>query len=207
MDMPKPGDAHKKLHGLIGQWSGPETLHPSPWDPTGGPATATVTNRAILGGFAVVQEYEQRRKGVPSFSGHGVFWYDADKREYVMTWWDSMAGTGGEYRGQFDGDVLTVGAPMPQGAGHSRASFDMRTPGSYAFAMEISQDGTTWQPSMSGRYRKGVAAKAKKTAARKGPAKRAKAAKSSPKPARAKAAKKAVKKTAKKAAKKTGRRR
>lgn len=206
MDMPKPGDAHKKLHGLIGQWSGPETMHPSPWDPQGGPATATVTNRAILDGFAVVQEYEQRRKGAPNFTGHGVFWYDAGKDEYVMTWWDSMSGVGNEYRGQFDGQVLTVGAPMPGGAGHSRASFDISKPGAYAFALEISQDGTTWQPSMSGTYRKGGAAKAKKSARK--AAKKAAPAKRASKGGAARTSAKSAKnaKSAKKAARKAKRR-
>jgi len=40
-----------------------------------------------------------------TFSGHGVFWFDPSKQEYVMHWWDSMGGTGGEYRGQFSGDA------------------------------------------------------------------------------------------------------
>jgi hypothetical protein len=167
MEMPKPGDAHKKLERLIGEWGGAETLHPAPWDPTGGPASARIVNRSIVDGFAVVQEYEQRRGGKVTFRGHGVFWYDAPKQQYVMSWWDSMGGSGGEFRGGFNGDVLELSAPMPQG-GQSRASFDMSTPGQYAFVMEVSGDGQTWQPAMEGRYRRGVAArKAGKKAAKK----------------------------------------
>ena len=79
MDMPRPGEAHKKLSRLIGEWSGGETMHPAPWDPVGGPATARIVNRPILDGFAVVQEYQQIRNGVPNFSGHGVWWYDEAK--------------------------------------------------------------------------------------------------------------------------------
>jgi hypothetical protein len=171
MDMPKPGDAHKKLARLIGEWSGNETMHPAPWDPTGGPASARVVNRAIVDGFAVVQEYEQRRGGKVSFRGHGVFWYDQPKDQYVMTWWDSMGGTGSEFRGHFKGDVLELSAPMPQG-GHCRTMFDLTAPGQYAFAMQISNDGASWQPSMEGRYKRGAAKKAPKKA----PAKRARAA-------------------------------
>ena len=128
-------------------------MHPAPWDPVGGPATAHIVNRAILDGFAVVQEYQQHRNGVPTLSGHGVYWYDESKQQYVLTWWDSMGGTGSEFRGGFDGDVLDVQSPMPQG-GYCRATFDLSTPGAYAFEMMISNDGQTWQPSMDGRYRR-----------------------------------------------------
>jgi hypothetical protein len=201
MDMPKPGDAHKKLGRLIGQWSGPETMHPAPWDQVGGPATATVNNHWVANGFAVVQDYEQRREGSPNFSGHGVFWYDSAKDQYVMTWWDSMAGTAGEFRGQFNGDVLELSSRMPQG-GQSRAFFDLGKTGQYAFRMEISEDGEAWQPAMEGEYRKsgGATAKALKRSA--------KAAKATRQARPARAAKKAAAKrpTARKA-KKAGRRR
>ena len=191
MDMPKPGDAHKKLAALVGEWIGPETLHPSPWDPAGGVAQARVVNRWILDGFAVTQSYEQRRGGKITFSGHGVFWFDARKQEYVMHWWDSMGGTGGEYRGQFDANVLTLGAPMPQG-GHSRTSWTVTGTDGHTFLMEVSPDGETWHPAMEGRYRKGALRKAAK---RNTTAKRVGA-----KPA-ATSVKKVVKKPAKKAAK------
>jgi len=172
MDMPKPGDAHKKLGALVGEWSGAETLHPSPWDASGGSASATVINRWVADGFAVVQDYEQRRNGKVTFRGHGVFWYDPGKQEYVMHWWDSMGGTGGEYRGTFDGDVLVLGAAMPQG-GHSRTSWALDANG-HTFLMEVSPDGQNWQPAMEGKYRKGAKKKAapKRTAAKK-PAKKA----------------------------------
>jgi len=153
MEMPKPGQAHRKFETLVGSWEGGETLHPSPWDPAGGTATASVTNRWILDGFAVVQQYEQRRDGKVTFSGHGVFWYDPRRDEYVMHWWDSMGGTSGEYRGRFEGDRLVLGAPMPQG-GHSRTSWTPTGPEAHTFLMEVSPDGETWHPAMEGRYRR-----------------------------------------------------
>lgn len=158
MDMPKPGDAHKKLGAFVGEWTGPETMYPAPWDPVGGKATAKVVNRWILDGFAVVQEYEQRRAGKVNFRGHGVIWFDAAKQEYVMNWWDTMGG-GGQYRGAFEGAQLRLSSPMPQG-GHSRTSWDFGSPGAYSFNMEISGDGQTWQPAMLGHYKKAVAKKA-----------------------------------------------
>jgi len=227
MDTPRPGDAHKKLAALVGEWTGDETLHPSPWDPAGGSATATVANRAILDGFAVVQEYEQRRGGEVTFRGHGVFWFDPTGGEYVMHWWDSMAGTGGEYRGRFEGDTLTLGAPTPQG-GHSRTSWMLEGPDAHVFLMEVSPDGETWHPAMEGRYQKvappkaarptekkaagaaaGRKAPARKKAAKKAPAKRAPARKAPARkaPARKTPARKTpARRRAKKAGRKTARR-
>lgn len=190
MDMPKPGVAHKKLGSLVGEWSGRERLHPSPWDPAGGTASATVVNRWVADGFAVVQDYEQRRNGKVTFRGHGVFSFDPRTQQYVMHWWDSMGG-GGEYRGTFDGDVLTLGAPMPQG-GHSRTSWAISGADGHTFLMEISPDGQNWQPSMEGKYRKGAGKKAApKKAATRQPAR--KASKKTAQKAKSKPVKKAKK--------------
>jgi Protein of unknown function (DUF1579) len=165
MDVPKPGDAHQKLAALIGEWAGEETLHPAPWDPAGGAASARVTNRWAVDGFAVLQEYEQSRNGQVTFRGHGVFWYDPRREEYVMHWWDSMAGTAGEYRGRFDGQRLTLGAPMPNG-GQSRTTWLLTGPNAHDFLMEISPDGETWMPAMEGQYQRRRAAQpAKKRSA------------------------------------------
>lgn len=181
MEMPKPGEAHKRLAAFVGEWAGPETMYPAPWDPVGGKANAKVVNRWILDGFAVVQEYEQRRGSKVTFRGHGVIWFDPAKQEYVMNWWDSMGGTGGQYRGAFDGNFLRLGSPMPQG-GHSRTSWEFGTPGAYSFNMEISGDGHTWQPAMAGSYTRA-------------------AKKSVTKPAAKRSAKKTMKRAAKKAKK------
>jgi hypothetical protein len=169
MEMPKPGDAHKKLGAFVGEWAGPETMYPAPWDPVGGKATAKVVNRWILDGFAVVQEYEQRRDGKVNFRGHGVIWFDPAKQEYVMNWWDSMGGNGGQYRGTFNGTVLSLASPMPKG-GHSRTSWTFGEADGYSFNMEISHDGQTWQPAMAGNYKKTAA---KRAAAKKVAPKRA----------------------------------
>jgi hypothetical protein len=159
MEMPKPGEAHKKLGAFVGEWAGPETMFPAPWDPVGGKAMARVVNRWIVDGFAVAQEYEQRRGGKVTFRGHGVIWFDPAKQEYVMNWWDSMGGSGGQYRGTFDGSILRLSSPMPQG-GHSRTSWNFDSSGSYSFNMEVSGDGQTWQPAMLGSYNRAAAKKA-----------------------------------------------
>jgi hypothetical protein len=162
MEMPRPGEAHARLRKLVGRWQGRETLYPAPWDPTGGTATAVVDNRVVLDGFAVVQEYQQSRGSGPNFAGHAVLWWDPAAEQHVMTWFDAMSGTPTEYRGGFDGDVLTLTSAVTPG-GFSRCTFDCRTPDRYEFILEVSEDGETWTPAMEGAYRRersGVAATA-----------------------------------------------
>ena len=151
MEMPKPGEAHARLQTLVGRWHGGETLHPAPWDPAGGTATAVIENRVVLGGFAVVQEYQQTRHGAPNFSGHGLFWWDGVAGQHVMTWFDSMMGVPAEYRGAFDGGVLRLVYALPHG-GFSRCSFDCTSPGQYTFRLEMSPDGSAWAPALEGTY-------------------------------------------------------
>ena len=218
MDMPKPGDAHTRLHRLAGQWGGEETVHPAPHDP-GGSATAFLNNRIALDGFTVVQEYEQYREGRPTYSGHGVFWFDPVASQYAMTWFDSM-GAALEFRGDFDGDVLRLAHDLI-GGGFLRATFDCGLPGEYVFVMEVSMDGATWAPTMEGAYgllngptpavqktRARKRAAVKHGAARPQPAKRSVPKKRAVKAAAAKrvAVKKSVKKSVKKPVKKSVRR-
>ena len=203
MDMPKPGAAHARLHRLAGQWGGEETVHPAPHDP-GGSATAFLNNRIALDGFTVVQEYEQYRQGRPTYSGHGVFWFDPVADQYAMTWFDSMMGAALEFRGDFDGEVLRLGHNLI-GGGLLRATFDCGLPGEYVFVMEVSMDGTTWAPTMEGAYGilNGPTPAAQKTRARKRAAVKHGVPKATTKKPATKTAKESAKKSAKKTAKAT----
>jgi len=125
-------------------------MSPSPWDPTGGPAVGKSVNRAILDGFAVAHDYEQRRNGQVSFKGHGVFTWNAQESVYYLHWFDSMATTVNTYRGQFNGDVLSLDSADPNMK--SRAVFDFGHAGSYIFRMDVSPDGAQWKTFMEGRY-------------------------------------------------------
>jgi hypothetical protein len=153
MDMPKPGDGHRQLEKLVGNWVGDEKLFPSPWDQKGGVAQARVHNRRALDGFAVIQDYEQSRGGAVTFAGHGVFSFNPQTGIYSMHWWDTMGFPPNDFTGKFDGDVLTLTHKSPMGT--NRAEFDVSVPGAYTFKMEVSQDGQNWQPFMEGKYRRG----------------------------------------------------
>lgn len=73
-----------------------------------------VRKRLALDGFAVVQDYEQERNGSVNYRGHGIFIYDAAQECYVLHWLDSLGMPPNEFRGGFEGDVLTLTGQMPQ---------------------------------------------------------------------------------------------
>jgi hypothetical protein len=150
MDMPRPAAEHEKLKLFAGTWTGEETIYPSPLDPAGGVARARVENRIALDGFIVVQDYAQEKNGVATARGHGVFSYDARRRQYVMDWWDSFGQGRSEYRGIFQGDRIEFTTDTPMGK--ARATFDFPRGDRYTFKMEISMDGTKWAPFMEGQY-------------------------------------------------------
>jgi hypothetical protein len=151
MEMPQPTDAHRRLDTLVGRWRGEERMLPSPWDPKGGTAVGRVRNLAALDGFAVVQDYEQERGGgAVTFRGHGVFRWDVTANEYVLHWFDSLGLDPNEFRGTFDGDVLTLVSRGAQGL--TRAVFDFGERGRYSYRMDVSGDGAQWAPMMTGEY-------------------------------------------------------
>ncbi len=152
MEMPKPGPDHERLAILAGKWIGAETMHPSPWDPAGGAAEGRIDNRVALDGFVVIQEYEQRRDGRRTFAGHGVFWWDAENRNVVLDWHDSMGMPPNRFVGAFDGDTLTLSSASPMGT--SRTTFVFSGDGRYTFRMEMSADGATWTPMLDAEYRR-----------------------------------------------------
>lgn len=151
MDMPKPTDAHRRLvDAMAGSWRGEETMHPSPWSPTGGVAESRIDARAALDGFHVVSDYVQIRDGAETFRGHGVYGWDARRERYTMYWFDSMGfDPGGPSLGRFDADVLTFESPN----GKSRYVYTFRD-GGYDFRIESSRDGAAWETLLDSTYRR-----------------------------------------------------
>jgi hypothetical protein len=130
-------------------------MHPSPQDPKGGTATATMSLRKVNNGFNVVGDYEQVRTGskTPTFSGHSVFDYDAKSDELILYWTDSMGMGMHPFRGKFDGKHATLlMAPNPMG--HLRLSYDTSEKNTLRMKMELSQDGKKWSPMLESVYHK-----------------------------------------------------
>ncbi len=152
MDLPKPGPEQKALERLAGEWIGDETVHPSPFDPVGGKATSTVKNAVAAGGFALAQDYVQSRGGNVHFEGHGVFRWDGMAGEYALAWIDSTGFPPSEFRGKFAGEVLTLVSKNPMGM--TRATWTLKGATAYEYRMDVSGDGSTWQPFLEGTYRR-----------------------------------------------------
>jgi hypothetical protein len=152
MEMPGLLPEHQALAILAGNWLGQENIHPSPFDQAGGPAIGRVHNRMALDGFAVIQDYEQERRGIVNFRGHGIFRWDAGEKCYMLHWFDSFGLPPVDYRGALQGQMLTLTAPQPQG--FARATFDFPQDGQYQYRMEVSPDGNQWFVFVDGEYRR-----------------------------------------------------
>lgn len=147
--MPVLTPVHTALHALAGEWRGREIMHPSPWDPVGGPADAHIVNRVVVGGLGVAQDYTQTRNGVASFFAHGLFRHDDSSGKYELHWVDSM-GWPSKFTGALVDGVLTLTLQMPQG--QMRATWDTRVPNQLSYRSEVSGDGAHWTPFMEGQY-------------------------------------------------------
>lgn len=149
--MPKPSKFHKKLTALIGDWSGDEIMHPTPWAPEGGKCKGRYKARAIAGGFGVAQEYEQKMGGKVMFTGHGVLGYDPDEKCYLWHWSDSMGGVSAMVtKGQWQGNKIVWASQSPMG--HARYTHTFLRGGKLLFSIETSHDGETWSPMLDGSY-------------------------------------------------------
>jgi hypothetical protein len=152
MDMPTPAREHERLSALAGEWRGEEHVHPSPWNPTAGTASAKSSLRMALDGFVLIGDYEHAR-GDSRFLGHAVFTWDAGERKYLMYWFDSMGfPPRSPARGSWtdDGLVLVDDHPM----GQTRYTYRLAGPDAYTLKIENSLDGQTWTPFIEGSYRR-----------------------------------------------------
>jgi hypothetical protein len=151
MEMPKPGDEHRKLNALVGRWKGEDRILPMPWDPKGGVATSRVTVELDLDGFWVIMDYAQERDGRVSYRGHGVFGWDSFAGKYTMHWFDSMGiDPGAPALGTWQGNTLTY--LQHHHMGHGRMTYTFESADRYTFSLEKSQDGTNWMPFIKATY-------------------------------------------------------
>ncbi len=84
-----PGDAQKKLDGMVGTWDTKVTMWMMPGtDPM--TSTGTSTNAWVMGGRYLEQRFKGDFAGMP-FEGLGFTGYDNVKKQYWGTWMDSMS--------------------------------------------------------------------------------------------------------------------
>ena len=150
MEMPQPGPEHEKLHAMVGEWVGDDTLFPSSWSPEEQHRKCKLSVRS-LDNFFVISDFEQTVDSQVTFRGHGVYSWDPQAEVFKMYWFDSMGGAGGLADGRMEGNVLTFQNTSPMGHHRYRYTFN---PDETIFEMAGSQDGEDWQTMMEGHYRK-----------------------------------------------------
>jgi hypothetical protein len=85
----QPGDAHKKLDGMVGTWDTKVTFWMMPgMDPM--TSAGSSTNQWVMGGRYLEQRYKGDMSGMP-FEGVGYTGYDNVKKQYWGTWMDNMS--------------------------------------------------------------------------------------------------------------------
>jgi len=107
-----PGEAHRKLDALVGDWVAKNTI----WmDPSKPPEVTegTSVHRWVLGQRFVGQHYDGKLFGQP-FSGMGFTGYDNYRKKYISIWMDTSTTTIMNMSGSFDaaGKVLTTTGEM-----------------------------------------------------------------------------------------------
>lgn len=150
MEMPKPTRDHERLHQLVGEWTGDEVLHPSPFSPEKRTAVGRFSSRMAVDGMFLLSDYEEERDGEIVFRGHCVYGFDPNSGKYTMFWFDSMGLSPSETFGEWDGDTLTYESRGEHGS--ARYVYQVEGPDAFAFTIFNSADGDTWVPLMEGRY-------------------------------------------------------
>ncbi len=115
----EPGEPHKQLASLAGNW----TTQTKEWMEPGKPpteSTGSVEMKMVLGGRFLQQEFSGEMMGHP-YSGMGISAYDNLLKRYVSTWIDTM-GTGVfvmDGTASADGKTITLkGQHAELGGGH-----------------------------------------------------------------------------------------
>ena len=101
-----PGEHHKFLARLVGDWSFASKVWMAPGAPPEESAGRS-SKKMIMGGRYLQEEVEGSMMG-NAFTGRGVTAYDNAAGEFINTWIDSMATGVAIARGQRDGDRLEL---------------------------------------------------------------------------------------------------
>jgi hypothetical protein len=113
MALAAPGEKHKEMDKLVGNWKATIKMWMGPGEPT--VTTGTATYEWILGGRYLKSKQTADFNGMP-FEGLGIDGYDNAKKQYFNVWFDNM-GTG---------VMMLTGQPSADGKGvdYSGSTFD-----------------------------------------------------------------------------------
>jgi hypothetical protein len=99
-DFPKPGPEHEILKKLVGDWDLTMKL-------SGTESKGKVQYKMVLGGMWLESSLESEIFGT-KFYGKGLDSYDAKKKKFVSTWFDSMSTSPMVMEGTYDKEKKTL---------------------------------------------------------------------------------------------------
>lgn len=156
MGQPAPAPETKKLAFLVGNFTSEERFFASPMMPQEMTSKGTYEGRFALGDFFVTAEVKSELMG--GFTGRSFMKYDAEKKQYVLWWFDSM-GTAQEYPGGqwkdektlvFECDIHHGGMPM-----RVRSAYTVTSPTTWTLKEEADyKDGKGFVPAMEIHFKK-----------------------------------------------------
>lgn len=102
----KRGDEFKVLTGLVGNFDAKVKFYPEA-DKPAIETTGTLSRKMVLGGN-FLQENFKGKFFDKTFLGMGMLGWDSTKKQYTMTWYDSMSTTMSSMLGTYDADKKTL---------------------------------------------------------------------------------------------------
>lgn len=153
--LPKQQKQHEWLKQLVGEWEVEAEMFMGPDQPPM-KSKGAETVRAI-GGFWVQGEIKSQVFG-ESFTGILTLGYDAEKKQYVGTWIDSMTGHLWTYRGAVNdkGDMLTLETEGPCHTGETcrfKETIEIKSKDHKVFTSKMEMDGE-WITIMTANYKR-----------------------------------------------------
>ena len=89
-DMEKPGEHHKHLRMMVGEWNVKSIIHTIPGRII--EMKGVEVAKMQPGGFWLITDFSSKFMGMP-FKRHAVIGYEAHKKKYIGTWIDSFGST------------------------------------------------------------------------------------------------------------------
>ena len=149
-----PPAVMKELAYLEGEWDVDMRYMMEPggeWMESSGTSTYTYA----LGGGIIHGSFQGEMMGMP-MTGHQIFTYDREEKQYESIWVDSMACRTSETVGQFEGDSLVlVGTDLHMGSEYEmKMTQTKKSDDTFTFKMDMSMDGENWFTGMEMSYTK-----------------------------------------------------
>lgn len=153
-EMPKAQKEHAWLRQLAGKWNAETEVFMEPGKP---PMKMTGQEHGrMIGDFFYMGEITGKIFEMP-YTGICTLGYDADAKEYVGTWIDSVNGFMWHYQGKVDGNTLTLETkgPCPKKPGtlsNFKEVIEVKDKDHKVFTSSIQEEDGTWTKMLSTKY-------------------------------------------------------